>query len=453
MNSSIDWTERAFTALTSAEGTASALLTEDFVTQWVSASWLRIFGYDPTGQPAWDVLHPDDLDFSLSVLSHHRDDVAFYAVPLVDELVPPSGEIRIRHADGRWLKCMLRIDNQLNNPEIAAIVVHLARAIDPSGLGRAINLITHGSPIEETLLEVLSYMAEDSIRQNVAPSGVVFTDTAGRRRVVSHAGADIDAVLFGPEVNELPRSPEQVTVVKVRELPHGPMRRMAEELHFGCLWVLRIGEVDDELGLVLSWSYFDFALELRPHMHFSIGCDVVALALNEQRRMHAIRQNAITDPLTGVYNRAGLNDAFDAIRRGPHRAVGALFVDLDDLKEINDQHGHQVGDEVLTEVARRLGALCRSGDVVARIGGDEFAMLCPALDQQSMSAIARRVVTQFEKPVSTKVGDLRVWVSVGTSTADRRTELVELLHHADIAQYEDKRLTKSLRKASTPPSL
>jgi diguanylate cyclase (GGDEF)-like protein len=443
-----DWPARAFSALDQAEGTACVLLSDDFVARWATSSWERIFGYDPIDTPAWDVVHPDDLNFTLSVLNHHREDLEVYAAPMVDELVPPSGEIRLRHADGRWLKCMVRIDNKLANPEVAAIVVHVVRPIDPSGLARAIDCITHAAPVEKALTAILGYMAEDGIRQNQGPSAVVWIEATGERRAVSESADGVAEVLFGREVSELPRGPQQVTITNVEQLPEGPLRSMAERMHLRCLWAIRIGAIDDELGVVLSWSAYDFALELRPHMHFAIGCDVVALALNERRRMHAIRLNAVTDPLTGVYNRAGLDEAFNTISGGHQANVGALFVDLDDFKDINDLHGHTVGDQVLTEVAGRLGIVCRETDVAARIGGDEFVMLCPNVDSRGMDAIAARVAAQFDAPIVTDAGPLRVWASVGVSSADRASGLTALLREADVAQYRAKRLAKNRRKSS-----
>jgi predicted signal transduction protein with EAL and GGDEF domain len=100
-----------------------------------------------------------------------------------------------------------------------------------------------------------------------------------------------------------------------------------------------------------------------------------------QRRLeveHQIRQLALQDPLTGLANRRAFNDALKAAVAAPPRAEGAhaLFVlDLNGFKQINDVYGHGVGDEALTIVAQRLLAAARTGEVVARVGGDEFAVL------------------------------------------------------------------------------
>ena len=97
-----------------------------------------------------------------------------------------------------------------------------------------------------------------------------------------------------------------------------------------------------------------------------------------ERSRAALHEEATHDPLTGLANRRLFYDRLQQAIRHAHRyggKVGILYVDLDRFKDINDQHGHHVGDAVLTEVAKRLTSSIRDSDSVARLGGDEFVVL------------------------------------------------------------------------------
>ena len=116
-----------------------------------------------------------------------------------------------------------------------------------------------------------------------------------------------------------------------------------------------------------------------------------ALALAEQARIEADLASR-TDPLTGLANRRHfaeqLSFALDATR--PGQALGLLLLDIDHFKRTNDTYGHAAGDAVLREVARQLSAVVRSGDIVARIGGEELAVVMPGRRQARRPAGRRR---------------------------------------------------------------
>ena len=107
---------------------------------------------------------------------------------------------------------------------------------------------------------------------------------------------------------------------------------------------------------------------------------------------------ARTDGLTGVFNRSYLELALDQTMRSVHRnggLVSLLFIDVDDLKTVNDQRGHQAGDRVLRDLADLLADSCRETDTVARYGGDEFVVLMPDTDARG----ARQVLAKIERAV------------------------------------------------------
>ena len=117
-----------------------------------------------------------------------------------------------------------------------------------------------------------------------------------------------------------------------------------------------------------------------------------------------------------------------------------VVIDLDDFKAVNDTHGHPAGDHVLIETAERMRALVRDTDVIARIGGDEFLVLCPNTSARDADTLVRRLRQDLRQPIELGDGvDVTVGCSVGTATATNLVELERLLHDADAAMYRSKR--------------
>ena len=108
------------------------------------------------------------------------------------------------------------------------------------------------------------------------------------------------------------------------------------------------------------------------------------------------------DSLTGVANRRGIDErlAYEWERaRRHHRALSILLLDVDNLKEVNDEHGHAAGDEVLRAVAREVKAQIRSIDFVGRSGGDEFLVICTESDEDAANVVGRKIRAQLSAPV------------------------------------------------------
>ncbi|MCU0262430.1 MAG: EAL domain-containing protein [Candidatus Nanopelagicales bacterium] len=152
-------------------------------------------------------------------------------------------------------------------------------------------------------------------------------------------------------------------------------------------------------------------------------------------------RQAREDPLTGLINRGELLRQIAEVTDesgGPHVAI--IFVDLDGFKMVNDTRGHQVGDELLIAVARRIRAAVRPEDSLARIGGDEFVVLCPRLaEPQEVQSIAERVRATLDQPVTVEGRSHRISMSVGIALA--RADAIDpadLLRQADMAMYRAK---------------
>ena len=177
---------------------------------------------------------------------------------------------------------------------------------------------------------------------------------------------------------------------------------------------------------------------------------VAAYLLNSQARDEArvssdgFHHRALHDPLTGLPNRLLLRERLErAAQRAKrsHRNAAILFADLDQFKQINDTHGHQVGDELLIAVAHRLSGLVRSGDTLARPSGDEFVFLCEDLHSVAdAEVLARRIGEAFADPFVVAGSQLMVTASVGLAFAGPGEDVSnELVSKADAAMYQVKR--------------
>ncbi len=153
---------------------------------------------------------------------------------------------------------------------------------------------------------------------------------------------------------------------------------------------------------------------------------------------------ATIDPLTGCHNRGSTMALLDKIvADAPDRAKGlaVIFCDLDRFKPVNDQYGHATGDELLVAVAQRLIGTARDGDIVGRIGGDEFLLLCPDVESSEHAlTIAYRISARLAEAFALRPGRVGVGVSIGVVWADRGAGDPEsLVAAADRAMYESKR--------------
>jgi diguanylate cyclase (GGDEF)-like protein len=161
---------------------------------------------------------------------------------------------------------------------------------------------------------------------------------------------------------------------------------------------------------------------------------------SEQARLAHL---AYHDALTGLPNRRLFFDrlahALD-VRRRQCSDLGLLFIDIDSFKAINDRLGHLVGDQVLVSAAQRLLTTARASDTVARIGGDEFVVLCEHLDhaRRDLVTLAKRIRNRVSDAMTTDKDPLTVTVSVGITTVAADEDADALVRNADSAMYAAK---------------
>ena len=166
----------------------------------------------------------------------------------------------------------------------------------------------------------------------------------------------------------------------------------------------------------------------------------VGSQLRRKRNYDHIRAQAMVDPLTGAFNRWYFGAHAPRLAARCHAArnpVAVLMLDVDDLKSINDTHGHTAGDRVLKQVVGRVTSALRPSDLVARMGGDEFAVVMPEKDLDEAQQIADRLRRRIG---DTPAEGVAVTVSIGAAASRPEEEKLEAtLQRADTAVYEAKR--------------
>lgn len=148
-----------------------------------------------------------------------------------------------------------------------------------------------------------------------------------------------------------------------------------------------------------------------------------------------IEQQAHTDSMTGLLNRRGLTRAVAQLESG-HRSLA--IIDCDKLKNVNDTHGHLVGDEFITAIAKRLANGVSSHDIVARWGGDEFIVVMSAPAPESAAIVQRIMAKVSDTAIATSAGPILATVTAGLADWPADYDIDEPLRLADNAMYEAK---------------
>lgn len=170
---------------------------------------------------------------------------------------------------------------------------------------------------------------------------------------------------------------------------------------------------------------------------FAVG--TIVRDMSERKQLEdKLHYLALHDSLTGLYNRGYYEEELRRLKNGRHNPVGIVICDVDGLKLINDTFGHQVGDQLLKQAALVLQACFRHEDVVARIGGDEFAILLPGCSTEDVLCAIERIQKHTEE---SRIGveELPLGLSAGYSVRDlSHCSAEEMIREADTAMYKDK---------------
>lgn len=306
---------------------------------------------------------------------------------------------------------------------------------------KVLDLMLDGASLETVLRELVTHQARSTQEARVDPHIVIRPMDSDRLIVSPERNSISDALqaLVDAGNDRLWRDVASDDTVEftVGQLP-AILRLEAEPACFGRCAVTRIdidGQleavmvtmVDDPLGTAKSGNVAINQRELIRIVRHAVYRDVADRLL---------RVAALQDALTGLFNRGRFDQLLGAFA-GLDATL--LFIDLDHFKLVNDQFGHRVGDEVLIEVANRLRRACRPHDVIARIGGDEFAVLLTDTDEETARSISDRLLRSIAAPLPAHLGPSAISASVGFARQIGPTNPAELLHAADRAMLTGKR--------------
>jgi diguanylate cyclase (GGDEF)-like protein len=218
---------------------------------------------------------------------------------------------------------------------------------------------------------------------------------------------------------------------------------------------LRLGE--EVIGMLTTQSYQLNAYSAEDMVLLEMLAAYAAIALENARLFGQVQLLAITDPLTDLYNRRGLMELgrreIDRSRRFG-RPLTAIMLDIDNFKQVNDTHGHPVGDQVLIALADHCRDIVRDVDLVVRHGGEEFLILLPEAGLEAALHVAERLRERIEtSPIGTDAGDIRITISLGVALLTSDIEdLDALIKRADLSMYAAKQAGRNQVVADLQPA-
>lgn len=406
--------EARFRALVQNATDIITILEADGTIRYQSPAIERILGYAPeelVGRLAFDFVHPEDLPGILE---------AFAAVVQTPGKVLRV-EYRFRRKDGSWQVLESTGANLLDDPALRGVVVNSrdlterrraeealrdmearARAVVESALDAIITIDHQGRVLEfnPAAEKIFGYTREEALGQEMA-------------------GLIIPPHLRGAHRRGL-----------VRYLTTGETRVLGRRIEI--------------IAMRKNGDRFPVELAITPITLKGLTAFTAHLRdISERKRYEAeIEHLAYHDPLTSLANRRLLRVRAEQVlalaRRGGW-GVALGYLDLDRFKEVNDTLGHDAGDELLKEVAKRLQGTLREEDVLARLGGDEFAILLSEVQEEVAATVAQRLLEKLRQPFVVVGHTLHISASLGLAFFPQDAEdLPELMRAADVAMYRAK---------------
>jgi diguanylate cyclase (GGDEF)-like protein/PAS domain S-box-containing protein len=405
--------EQRFRALIEHSSDLLAVLDADGLVMFASPASRALLGVAEgllVGRHPFERVHSDDRFDAASLLDRA------WAVPGVLEPI----EARFRHESGEWRWFEVLVENLLDQPEVAAVIVHLRDVSDrrraqeklATSEARFRSLVQHAA-------DLIAIVDEEMLLTYVSP--------AAR----SMLGFEPDSLLGRPITDLIPAEQLFVDDGKLPALSEAHIRDASGQWRSAELTITDLRSDEAVAGIVIN-----------------------ARDVSERKTLEdKLRHLAMHDPLTGLANRNLLHERLEAALRDPSNDVSVLYLDIDDFKNLNDTLGHGYGDSALSEIARRLTANLRDTDLAARLGGDEFAVLLEGPGAVTPMDVAERLLHALRAPIVLGHHRVQLTVSLGAAMREPDSTVASLTRNADIAMYLAKTDGKDRRQLFQPAML
>ena len=394
-----------FRILADASPVGIAHLDEHGAVAYVNPRWREMTGGNlQSGGDPLEILHADDRERALAELDRH----------IREESTIPV-ECRLRNSTGRSRWVNLRVAPVYDDEVRRGHVVSIEDITDLVAARESTSKLADIVESTTDLVAIIDFESGQITYLNSAAEAMLGSDDAPY-----------------PGVDEI--------------YPAAEIKRFGEE----ALPVLRRGDTwtGEMLTLTEGGASLRIMHTVTPELDAEgrlVRLSVLGRDVTDQRRAEAdLAHKATHDILTGLPNRALLSDRLDqalARAKRDRHPVAVMFIDLDGFKAVNDEHGHEAGDGVLVEVARRLSVVLRPSDTVARLGGDEFVIVCEDMggEGDAMRVARRAAETVTSQPFDVPGGEIGISASIGIAFSSYPGVLAEtLLRDADAAMYRAK---------------
>ncbi|MFQ5556214.1 MAG: diguanylate cyclase domain-containing protein [Acidimicrobiales bacterium] len=419
---------------------------QGFAAYLAEAGPLACIVYDRLGVVRW-------LNESAAALvSRRRDDLIganvldFVHEPDCDDLVEhmahaegiPSealGPLRVRYPDrtGRIRYTEMWTANELAQPGIEGYVSFLTEEAAHHRFATAVSAIAAGEPAREALVELAGAMSGHPM---VGCGAIVSPPDDSEEIEVFTDEPIVGDLMAGPGPWRGIGRAAGIRIVDDLGALDEATTREAHRLGLVAVWAEPVDFGAAGVGALVVWRRSARSPTPNQSAHLRQAASIAGLAVAQESQRAELRRMAFTDSLTGLANRARLFSA--ALGEVPGEQA-VLYVDLDGFKTVNDTWGHSMGDDVLRVFAERLRRVVRGDDLVARIGGDEFVVLCGApCDDEIAARIASRIVRTGSQPIMLDGSSIALGASVGVAMHDGAQDLDSLLREADGALYRAK---------------
>ena len=399
-----------FRALADTAVNPFCIIGKDGTFEWVSASIEELLGWTPeefTSKRMDEIVSPSSLPDALQGL------VVLDQVP---EDYPRAGAgvpAELLRSDGSWTPVDL-IGAPARLAGLPWHIVFAQRAGYQRALDRALEAMAEDAGVPDVLLHLAA-----AIEQAIPHSSVAVCDRWRTPRFRVAAGSAVELLLAEPDTPWAValESGEDVLVGSADGLP-ATLATQARAAGVESCWVHPVavpGEPEPVAAFVIWRPLAGMPTPFTWNAVQRTG-KLLRLTLQWDRSHRALEYAATHDTLTGVANRKVFLDRLGEVSKAGVGESAVLFIDLDHFKPVNDDHGHPAGDQVLAEIASRLATAVRPGDLVARMGGDEFAVLCERLTHpEDTEVVAHRLLDVIHRPIAVPLGPDTLGVEVGAS--------------------------------------